>query len=362
MDRYRGPGAISCEENARAGVLLVNLGTPRAPTPRAVRHYLAEFLNDPRVIDWPAPLRRILVHGVVLRIRPRSSARAYRDIWRDEGSPLLHYSRSLADKLRGALERRTRPPALVALAMRYGEPGIAAGLRGLVAAGATRLVVLPLYPQYSGTTTGSAFDALARELSAISRVPTLCFVGGYYNDRTYIAAVAQSVREAWSSRGRPERLLFSFHGLPQTSIGRGDPYYAQCQESARLVAQALELAPEDWSVAFQSRFGRGRWLEPATDATLLEWARAGVASVTVVCPGFAVDCLETLEEVALRYRRLFVSAGNGQFDYVPALNDTEEHVAMLAGIVMREMRACPEVVASGFASQGGVGSHAPGLA
>ncbi|MGH8161210.1 MAG: ferrochelatase [Gammaproteobacteria bacterium] len=339
MNRYRGQAG---GEHGRTGVLLVNLGTPAAPTPRAVRRYLAEFLNDPRVIELPPLARRALVHGVVLRVRPRKTARAYRKIWSEAGSPLLVYSRALEKALGAELEARFETSVPVALAMRYGEPRVAHALAALVRAGVERLLVLPLYPQYSGATVGSAFDAVTRELQRLRQLPSVRFLNHYYDHSCHIAALAESVAAHWKSNGRTGRLLFSFHGMPRATQTAGDPYHDQCQATARLVAEALKLEGEDWSVAFQSRFGRAEWLQPATDATLHDWATTGVESVAVVCPGFAVDCLETLEEVNIRYRKLFLAAGGKRFDYVPALNAGAAQIAALTEIAANEMSGWPE--------------------
>ena len=329
----------------RIGVLVTNLGTPDAPTPPAVRRYLAEFLADPRVVELPRWLWRPILHGVVLRIRPRRSARAYADVWSPEGSPLLVNSRAIADALRAYWTDApaTRPDArqpgrvAVALGMRYGAPSIPEALDTLREAGAARIAVLPLYPQYSGATGGATFDAVARTLSRWRRVPALRFVDHYHDDPGYIDALAASIEAAWSEGGRPDRLLFSFHGLPRRCLDAGDPYHCECHKTARLVAEKLGLDPETWRVAFQSRVGREEWLRPYTDETLVEWGREGLGRVDVVCPGFSADCLETLEEIAIRGRESFAAAGGGELRYVPALNADAAHVAALAALVERTM-------------------------
>jgi ferrochelatase len=339
---YRGREDYDHTGGGRAGVLLLNLGTPAAPTPAAVRRYLAEFLNDPRVIELPTLIRRALVHGVVLRIRPRRTARSYRKIWSEAGSPLLVHSRALEEGLRARLATRTAGPISVALAMRYGEPRIAPALEDLTRAGVERLLVLPLYPQYSGATIGSAFDAVTQALQRLRWVPELRFVNHYYDHARYISALAGSITAHWKARGRTDRLLFSFHGMPRATALAGDPYHDQCQATARLVAEALQLASEDWAVAFQSRFGRAEWLTPATDVRLRAWAKAGVESVAVVCPGFAVDCLETLEEVNIGYRELWQTAGGKRFEHVPALNASDQHICALAEAVTIAMSGWSE--------------------
>ena len=319
----------------RIGVLVTNLGTPDAPTTAAVRRYLAEFLADPRVIELPRWLWRLILHGVVLRVRPRRSARAYASVWTPEGAPLMVNSRAIADALEARWTGRHPSGVAVALGMRYGTPSIAAALRALRDAGATRIAVLPLYPQYSGTTGGATFDAVSRVLSGWRRVPALRFIDHYHDDPGYIGAIAASIETAWSEGGRPDRLLFSFHGLPRRYLDAGDPYHCECRKTARLVAEKLGLDDGTWLVAFQSRVGREEWLRPYTDETLTEWGRERLGTVDVVCPGFSADCLETLEEIAIRGRESFVAAGGGRLRYIPALNADEAHVATLAALVER---------------------------
>ena len=321
----------------RIGVLVTNLGTPGAPTTAAVRRYLAEFLADPRIIELPRWVWRIILHGVVLRLRPRRSARAYASIWTPEGSPLLVNSRAVASALEAVWTERRPNRVAVALGMRYGAPSIPVALHALREAGAVRIVVLPLYPQYSGTTGGSTFDAVARALSGWRRVPALRFIDHYHDDRGYIDALAASIEAAWSEEGRPDRLLFSFHGLPRRYLDAGDPYHCECRKTARLVARKLGLDPESWLVAFQSRVGREEWLRPYTDETLVEWGRERLERVDVACPGFPADCLETLEEIGIRGREAFVAAGGGRLRYIPALNAGEAHVEALAALVERAM-------------------------
>jgi ferrochelatase len=338
MARYRGQAPYRHDSPPATGVLLVNLGTPDAPTTPAVRRYLAEFLSDPRVIETPAWLWRPILHGIILRTRPRRSARAYRHIWTDEGSPLLRYSRRLVAALEGRLMERQRDHYRVELAMRYGQPSIGSALEKLLAANVQRLLVVPLYPQYSGSTTGSVFDAVTQVLGRWRWVPEFRFVGHYHDDEGYIGAVAESIRLHQAQHGRPERLLFSFHGLPRSYFLAGDPYFCHCQKTARLVAAQLGLSDTEWAVSFQSRFGPREWLKPYTDKVLKGWAKAGVKRVQVVCPGFAADCLETLEEIAMQNREKFLAAGGTEFGYIPALNDQPAHVEALAEIVERHCR------------------------
>ena len=337
MPRFSAHTPHDHSASERIGVLVTNLGTPDAPTAGAVRRYLAEFLADPRVIEAPRWVWRLILHGVILRIRPRRSARAYATVWTPEGSPLLVNSRAIAGALEARWSRSAPDRVTVALGMRYGNPPISEALLALREAGATRVVVLPLYPQYSGTTGGSTFDAVARVLSGWRRMPALRFIEHYHDDPGYIGALAASIEAAWAEGGPPDRLLFSFHGLPRRYLDAGDPYHCECRKTARLVAETLGLSPEQWLVAFQSRVGREEWLRPYTDETLVEWGREGVARVDVACPGFPADCLETLEEIAIRGCESFVDAGGGQLRYIPALNAAPRHVEALAALVERTM-------------------------
>ena len=345
-NRYWGRSDYRHEEVGRAGVLLINLGTPQALTTGAVRRYLAEFLSDPRVIELPAALRWLLLHGVILRTRPRRTLQAYRSVWTEEGSPLMVHSRALEQGVRDAVATRFDGPVSVALAMCYGEPSVERALRVLMQAGVERLLVLPLYPQYCGATTGAASDAVGAALARLRWVPSLRFLDHYHDYPRYIDAIAASIERSWENEGRNERLLFSFHGMPRTTLDAGDPYYCQCQGTARQIAARLGISRSEWALAFQSRFGPAAWLQPDTEATLRGWAEAGIEGVTVVCPGFAADCLETLEEIAQRYRDGFLATGGKRFVYVPALNADTMHVQMLTELIAREMAGWPEALAS----------------
>ena len=316
------------------GVLTVNTGTPAAPTAAGVRQFLKLFLADPRVVELPRALWLPLLRGVILPLRAPRSARNYRRVWMDDGSPLAVYSR----RLHGALEMEleAQRPGAVALesAFLYSEPQLRAALQRLRAAGVSRIVVLPLFPQCSGTTTGAVYDQVGAELGEWRALPDIRLIGDYHDHPDFIAALANSVREHWQQHGRTSQLLMSFHGIPQRCVQRGDPYEQHCRQTANLLAAALELGASDWSLSFQSRFGSERWLGPATDQVLAGLPRRGVRSLTVICPGFAVDCLETLEEIAVEGREIYLHAGGEQFQYVPALNDRGDHARALARRVL----------------------------
>lgn len=340
------------------GVLMLNLGTPDAPTPSAVRRYLAEFLNDPRVVEVPRPLWWFILHGVILRVRPARSARAYRAVWTDRGSPLLDIANRQTDGLRERLTARLGSRVRVELGMRYGQPSVSQALDRLKAEHVRRLLVLPLYPQYSGTTTASSFDAVTDELSTWRWLPELRFVNQYHDEPAYIDALADSVRQAFAEHGEPERLLFTFHGIPKRYFMAGDPYHCHCQKTARMVADRLALGEDRWLVSFQSRVGRDEWLQPYTDETLKLWGSDGVGSVHVIAPGFSADCLETLEEIDVENRRYFLEAGGGSYHYIPCLNDAPAHLDMLTGLVARHICGWPEMQAG----SGACPHHSPALA
>jgi len=316
------------------GVLTVNTGTPEAPNAPAVRRFLARFLADPRVVELPRLLWLPLLRGVILPLRAPRSARNYRRVWMDDGSPLAVYARRLHAALEMELEAQR--PGAVALesAFLYSEPQLRAALQRLRAADASRIVVLPLFPQCSGTTTGAVYDQVGAELREWRALPDVSLIGDYHDHPDYIAALANSVREHWQQHGRTAQLLMSFHGIPQRCVQRGDPYEQHCRQTANLLAAALELGASDWSLSFQSRFGSARWLGPPTDQVLAGLPRSGVRSLTVICPGFAVDCLETLEEIAVEGREIYLHAGGEQFQYVPALNDRDDHARALAHRVL----------------------------
>jgi ferrochelatase len=330
------------ESGGTLGVLVVNLGTPDEPTPAAVRRYLKQFLSDPRVVEAPRWLWWLVLEGFILRVRPARSAAAYRKIWTEQGSPLLVYTTSLAEALQATLSAEAKTSVIVQPAMSYGTPSIASALEALFLQEADRILVLPLYPQYSSSTTGSVFEEVTRVLSRRRRVPAMRFVSRYYDSPGYVSALAASVREAWETDGRGERLLFSFHGLPRSMVEKGDPYYRQCLQTAQLLADRLELGESEWKVSFQSRVGREEWLRPYTDETLRNWGEQGLGKIDVICPGFAVDCLETLEEIAIQNAERYVASGGGELRYIPALNMRRDHVSFLTRLVADNAAGWPE--------------------
>jgi protoporphyrin/coproporphyrin ferrochelatase len=321
----------------RVGVLLSNLGTPNAATAEALRPYLREFLSDPRVIELPRWKWLPILHLFILTRRPAQSAKLYAQVWTDEGSPLLSISKRQTAGIAARLAARHGDQVRVALGMRYGQPSIASALEELAREDCRRLVVLPLYPQYSAATAGSTFDAVFAELTRWRWIPGLRTVDTYHADEGYVQALAASVRELWARDGEPEMLLMSFHGMPQRYFDSGDPYFCYCQATAHRLAQALGLPAERWKVSFQSLFGKEEWLKPYTDKTVAALAKQGVRRLDVVCPGFAADCLETIEEIDGLNREIFEHAGGERFRFVPCLNDRDDHLDFLAALVERQL-------------------------
>lgn len=344
MPTLRPEPPFTHDRASKVGVLLVNLGTPDAPTAAAVRRYLAEFLSDRRVVEIPSAIWRPILHGVVLRVRPARSARKYAAIWTAGGSPLLVHSVRQQMLLQGALGERLKAIGLpsdfapVELAMRYGNPDVAGALDRLRAAGCERILVVPLYPQYAASTTASALDAVYAYARAARRMPALRAVDCFHDDPAYIKALAAAVNGYWEKHGRPEKLLLSFHGLPRRVLDLGDPYHCHCQKTARLLVTELGLAPVQYAVTFQSRFGKAEWLRPYTAAVLAELGRQGARRIDVFCPGFAADCLETLEEIGIEGRQTFVAAGGREFHAIPCLNDHPLWIAALTDLVLRNLQ------------------------
>ncbi|MBL8439469.1 MAG: ferrochelatase [Zoogloeaceae bacterium] len=321
----------------RVGVLLVNLGTPAAPTAQALRPYLAQFLSDPRVVEIPRLVWWPLLHGVILNTRPKKSAMKYASIWMPEGSPLRVYTERQTKLLKGALGQSGHTELMVEWAMRYGEPAIADVLGKMKAKGCSRILVLPLYPQYAASTTASVMDEVSRCLTHWRNLPEIRYVRSFHADPGYIAALEALVRTHWMKHGQGDKLIMSFHGTPRRSLDLGDPYHCECQVTARLLAEALRLPPERWQLTFQSRFGKAEWLKPYTQPTLEALARGGTQSVDVICPGFVADCLETLEEIAMECKQAFLGSGGRTFQYVPCLNERPDWIAALANLAQTHL-------------------------
>ena len=326
------------------GILLVNLGTPDAPTASAVRRYLKAFLSDPRVVEIYRPLWWVILNTIILPFRSIKSAKLYKKIWTTEGSPLRVTLLEQAQELQTALQERFSGSVYVIPAMRYGLPSIAEGMTQLRELNVRRLLILPLYPQYSATTTASTFDAIAGVLTTWRWQPEFRFINQYADHPGYISAIAHSIKTMWEQQGETQRLLFSFHGLPKRFLDLGDPYHCFCQKTARLVAEALYLTADQWTVSFQSRLGRAEWLKPYTMAVMKELPTQGCKSVTVVCPCFPADCLETLEEIDQLNREIFMKAGGEKFQYVPALNAIPMHIHFLADLVEQHCQGWPESI------------------
>jgi protoporphyrin/coproporphyrin ferrochelatase len=320
---------VASEKNTTT-VLLVNLGTPDQATPRAVRRYLAEFLHDHRVVDLTRWLWCPILHFIILPLRSGPVAKKYASVWREDGSPLM----ALSEKLRAAIQGQC-PELDVRLAMRYGNPSVSSVLQEAQKNGMQRLLVLPLYPQYSASTTASSHDAVMKALQTWRVTPELRQVKDYYQNQEWLDAIEASIENHWDLHGRGEKLVMSFHGLPQRFIKNGDPYAQQCRESAEKIAQRLGLSQEQWLMTYQSRFGREKWLEPATDKTLEQLAKQGCKNIDIVCPGFAVDCLETLEEIKVENQEIFRHAGGQTLNYIAALNDSPGHVSALAHLIKK---------------------------
>ena len=336
--RYATEPAYQHGQAAKTAVLYCNLGTPQAPTADALRRYLAEFLSDPRVVEIPRLLWLLILHGIILRVRPAKSAHKYASIWTEQGSPLKVWT----EKQAVALQQRFEGQAVkVRYAMRYGEPAIPSMLETLKQEGVNRVLILPAYPQYSGTTTASVFDAVYQWGLRTRHLPEFRFINHYHDHPAYIQALAQSIRQHWAAHGRAEQLVMSFHGVPERTLQLGDPYHCECHKTARLLAEALQLSRNEYTVCFQSRFGKAKWLEPYTEPTVREWARSGCRSIQVVCPGFVSDCLETLEEIAMEVKAAFLEEGGTHFDYIPCLNDSDAWLDAMHTIALSHMAGWP---------------------
>lgn len=337
MSRFLGRSKELHDKKAKIGVLVTNLGTPEAPTASALRTYLREFLSDPRVVEIPRILWMIILHGIILRIRPKKSAALYKSIWTEQGSPLMVISEKQKDKIAEALTEKYGDKVTVALAMRYGNPSIENALNTMQQSGVNDIIVLPLYPQYAGPTTASTFDAVVKTLQKWRWIPSLRFISGYHDNPKYIQALKHSVTEHIKLHGKPDKLILSFHGMPKYFLEQGDPYYCFCSMTTRLLTESLGFNKDDFVMTFQSRFGKAEWLQPYTDVTLEKLAKEGNKHVAIMSPAFSADCLETLEELEHENRAVFIDAGGETYHYIPALNDDELHIEALVDVINASM-------------------------
>ncbi len=335
---YQTEPAYTHGTPVKTGILLINLGTPDAPTAQAVRPYLKEFLSDPRVIEIPMAMWWPILNGVVLNTRPKKSAAKYASVWLPEGSPLRVHTERQTVLLQGFLGERTKAPFAVDYAMRYGNPSIPSVLRKLKEQNCRRILIVPMYPQYAASSTATAFDVVFSELQQMRNAPALRTIASFHDHTGYIKALANNINEYWMKNGRPEKLVMSFHGLPRYTLDKGDPYHCECHKTGRLLAQQLGLQPDQYFLSFQSRFGKAEWLQPYTTATLKKLGKQKTKRVDVVCPGFVADCLETLEEIAMEGKEDFQHAGGGEYHYIPCLNERNDWMHALTDLVMDNLQ------------------------
>ncbi len=331
--KYKNTTYFTHSQADKLGVLITNLGTPEAPTKQALKPYLKEFLSDPRVVEVPRLLWWCILNGVILNIRPKRSAHAYSTVWTEEGSPLMAITKAQHAALAEKCKQQYGDDVVMEFAMRYGEPSVTNAIQRLLEQGVRKLVVLPLYPQYCASTTASTFDAVAADFTQRRWMPELRFVTHYNDNAAYIEALAASVKKHWEENGRADLLLMSYHGIPKRYLTNGDPYHCECYKTSRLLAEALDLKPDEYMTTFQSRFGREEWLQPYTDETMKSLPGKGIRSVQVLCPGFSADCLETIEEIGVENKGYFMEAGGKRYEYIPALNDSPAHVDMLFALI-----------------------------
>jgi ferrochelatase len=335
--KYEGNSDFSHKQQDKIGVLITNLGTPDAPQKKDLKRYLREFLSDPRVVEVPRLLWWMILNLVILNIRPRRSAKAYRTVWTERGSPLLFHTKDQANALRIKLKQTYGENIVVNFAMRYGSPSVDSVIDEMLQQGVRKLLVLPLYPQYCASTTASTFDAVAASLATKRLIPELRFINHYHDFPDYIQAVADKIRQHWEINGRADKLIFTYHGIPKRYLLNGDPYHCECYKTSRLLAENLGLNEEEYLVTFQSRFGREEWLPPYTDKTLIALAEQGVKSVQLVCPGFSADCLETIEEIEVENRDYFLEAGGSRYEYIQALNAESSHIDMMEKLLEQHL-------------------------
>lgn len=317
----------------KTGILLTNLGTPDAPTANALRIYLRQFLSDPRVVEIPRLVWMIILHGIILRVRPAKSAKLYKSIWTEAGSPLLAITKAQQVKVVKAIKDQHGDDVEVVIAMRYGNPSISSALKELQSKGVNKIIALPLYPQYAGPTTGSTFDAITNEIQSWRWIPSLHFISSYHDNADYISALVNSINEHINKHGKPQKLLLSYHGMPKLFHTNGDPYFCFCHKTTRLAMEQLGFSKDDYQLTFQSRFGKAEWLQPYTDTVLEQLANDGIKHIALISPAFSVDCLETLEELEVESRKVFIDAGGTTFHYIKALNDRDDHIKAIVGLV-----------------------------
>ncbi|WAJ70231.1 ferrochelatase [Catenovulum adriaticum] len=331
--KYQGKTDFSHKTPAKVGVLITNLGTPEAPTKPALKRYLKQFLSDPRVVEVPRFVWWFILNGVILNFRPARSAKAYQGVWTDKGSPLLIHTQNQHKAIAEQLVVEFGDKIVVEYAMRYGKPAINETIDKMLAQGVRQLLVLPLYPQYSATTTASTFDAIAQDFTKRRWLPDFKFISHYHDNADYIQAIADKIRAHWDKKGRADKLVFSYHGIPKRYLDNGDPYHCECYKTSRLVADNLALNKDEYITTFQSRFGKEEWLKPYTDHSLQAFPKQGIKSVQVICPGFSADCLETIEEIGEENRDYFIEAGGERFEYIEALNSDPQHIDMLVNLI-----------------------------
>lgn len=331
--KYTSNSVFTHSQKDKIGILISNLGTPEAPTKQALKPYLKQFLSDPRVVEVPKLIWWCILNLIILQFRPKRSAAAYATVWTDEGSPLLTHTKNQAKALQAKFDAHSPGKYIVGYAMRYGQPSVENAMNQLLEQGARKVVVLPLYPQYCASTSGSTFDALANDFTKRRWLPDLRFISHYHDDARYIDCLAESIKAHWAEHGRTDKLIFSYHGIPKRYLMNGDPYHCECYKTTRLVAEALGLGKDEYMTTFQSRFGREEWLTPYTDETLKALPSKGVHSLQVVCPGFSSDCLETIEEIGEENREYFMENGGKEYQYIPCLNSDDAHIEMLFNLL-----------------------------
>ena len=335
--KYKNSTHFTHAQQDKTGVLITNLGTPDAPTKKALRPYLKEFLSDPRVVEVPRLIWWCILNLIILNIRPARSAKAYATVWTEQGSPLMQHTQDQCAALEKVLQEKYGDNVVIDYAMRYGNPSISSVMDKMFQQGVRKLLVLPLYPHYCASTTGSTFDAIAKDFTQRRWLPDFKFISHYHDNPDYIAAVAEKIKAHWQEHGKADKLLLSYHGIPKRYLTNGDPYHCECHKTSRLIAEYLELDKSQYMTTFQSRFGREEWLKPYTDHTLQALPKEGVESVQVVCPGFSSDCLDTIEEIGEENRDYFLEAGGKRYEYIPCLNSDDVHIQLLAKLIDSEI-------------------------